>query len=208
MMKQILKNLIIVGIVITMLASAAIAQIDPDPDGIGLYADLAATQTSISVAPFTEFEVYLVATNISEEDIVIWGTEIGWDPGLLYMDHSFPYGNIDNHIFFFGTDEADMAIAGSDYSILAYGPNAHLLTISFLFFDNIPHYLYLRPFWYGSGPDTQISYGSKQMHDAYEPNIPLHPSSGSFDLPVFVVNGDAPVESESMSFGQVKRLYR
>ena len=36
----------------------------------------------------------------------------------------------------------------------------------------------------------------------------LYPSSGGIDLPVFRINAEAPVATESMAWSHVKALYR
>ena len=50
-----------------VLASCAFAQIDPDPDGIGIYFDLEATQVSATVEVGEAVTGYLIATNPSQE---------------------------------------------------------------------------------------------------------------------------------------------
>ena len=41
-----------------------------------------------------------------------------------------------------------------------------------------------------------------------QPEYPLYPSSGSQSLPVAMINGDAPIATESQTMDSVKVLYR
>jgi hypothetical protein len=69
------------------IALPASAQIDPDPDGIGIYADLGATLTSVTAAPEQPFEVYLMITRPSRlEDI------IAWECSLVVPDNAVIWG--------------------------------------------------------------------------------------------------------------------
>jgi hypothetical protein len=191
------------------LSTCAFAQIDPDPDGIGIYADLAATCNNLTIGAFTEFEVYLIATNITETDIVTWGLGIDWTPGLMITGHTYPYTLVGNHIFSLSVNSLVMAVSSQGFTILTYGPDAHLVTLRFISLTAGTDSIYLGPFHWNSTYETAITYNSERTWNSIpEPSIVLHPSSGAFTAPVFVVNEDAPVANEDMTIGQVKRLYR
>ena len=207
-MKQMIKLVIAVGLMTAMLAPAALAQIDPDPDSIGIYADLEATQVNLMAEAFSTFEVYLIATNISEDDIVNWGLKVVGDSGLHYVGFSVPQSDVNVTLYSTG-DEIDIYAYKNDSSTIAVGPHAHLLTLSFTVMDVDPHNLYIEPWHYnGYYPELYPYYHSSRTWGDLLPQVELHPSSGAYDLPVFVVNGEAPVANESMTMGQVKSLYR
>ena len=52
-------------------------------------------------------------------------------------------------------------------------------------------------------------YSTNGVISSLDPDrIPLYPSTGSSDLPVAMINGEAPVASESRSWDGVKVLFR
>jgi hypothetical protein len=69
------------------LAWPATAQIDPEPDGIGIYADLAATRTSVTADPGVPFEVYLMITRPSNPS----GIQ-GWECGIEVPGNAVIWG--------------------------------------------------------------------------------------------------------------------
>jgi hypothetical protein len=189
------------------LSTRAAAQVDLDPNGIGIYADLAATCNNLTTPAFTEFEVHLIATTITETDIVTWGLGIDWTPGIVMTGHDFPYDLANAPIFSVNANSVVMGVYSQGYTILTYGPNAHLLTLRFISLEAGTDYLYLGPFHIGPVYEATIQYHSDRTWNS-EPSTALHPSSGSYTAPVFAVNGDAPVVNEDMTMGQVKSLYR
>lgn len=65
------------------------------------------------------------------------------------------------------------------------------------------------PYFYDSPIQLYVTYGwefggyGTGLDGAY-----FQPSSGSWDLPVAVINGQGPVAGESQTWGQIKATYR
>ncbi len=183
-----------------MLASAAMAQIDPDPDGIGIYFDQGATVNSVVVADGTEsVTAYLILTNPTiDGDMNNWtgfvstylndanqGTTIFGRPN---NGHNLIVSNMPGsfHWSFQVSVYSDPPLPATPITILA-----ELEILMYNFED--PIYLYVHE---GAG------------YSAGAGGAAMNPASGSWDLPLAVINGEAPVAVESKPWGGVKLLYR
>jgi len=201
----------LIAVPLFLLAGPVMAQIDPDPDGIGIYADLDAAQPGIQVPLFTEFDAYLIATNISEDDILSWALRLYPSSGLYFAAYPVPYECSVLNVHTHGTDLniiCSNTLNGEDSIPLGTGPQVHLMTLSMVVVEPGPHGLYIEPYDYSPFTEPYPEYSSVRTIANGLPWIELNPSSGSCELPVFVVNGDEPIANEEMSFGKVKRLYR
>ena len=198
-------RLLRMGFVLVLVLSAAsvFAQVDTDPDGIGIYFDQGATANSAVVAEGTDtVDAYLILTNPSlEGNLDFWtcyvstylddpnqGTTIFGGPvnGTNLIVSNMPGG------FSWGfrvSPYSDPPLEATSTTVLA--------VLQVLIFDfNTPIFLYIR----GADSDVGYSVGSE--------GAAMSPSSGSWDLPVAAINGEAPVATESQSWGQLKSLYR
>ncbi len=215
-MRQGFRITIILGLLAALSAGPAVGQIDPDPDGIGIYADFGATQPSIQVDPVEEFTLHLIATNLGEADVVTWALKVTPSPGLYILGYEIPYDyqshfyQVDGGAYHFivSGDLGDPSADPPEPPVpIGYGPNMRLLDITFLIGELGPHYLFIGPNEVlGSGPDPV--YSSSRTLIEGPGLIPLYPSSGSNDAPVFVVNGQDPIANEILTFGAVKALFR
>lgn len=191
-----------------LLAAPTHAQIDPDPDGVGIYADTGATQVSAMAALGTPVELYVIATNLSEDDIVVWNLRIAYDAGLWAGGITIPYVH---HGRFLHYNPNGISVAvWNDYdapSPLGYGPHMHLLTFTAICTDYGPQSFYLRNYHHGV-IEPYPEYYSMATIQPGTSMVELHPSSGSFELPVFTFNGEDPIADEVLTLGQVKALYR
>ncbi len=198
-------------LLVLLLATPAAAQIDPDPDGVGIYADTGAMLTSIMIDPGTSFEVYLIATNISEDNILAWNLRIRHDTGLWVGNYTIPYDFHDTHQDF-ESDGINIGVWNDIDAIpripLGLGPNMILLTMSVIPLVDQPQHLYIENTVIHTIPEPYPAYESTESWDTGDGWVELHPSSGSYDAPVFVVNGADPIATEAMTLGQVKALYR
>ncbi len=71
--------------------------------------------------------------------------------------------------------------------------------------------LEISPYYYDEPINLYVLPGSGFPAGGYETDLgsaAFHPSSGSWDLPVAVINGQAPVAVESQSWGQVKSIFQ
>jgi hypothetical protein len=177
-------------------APAAHAQTDPQPDGIGIYADLGATQTSAFVGSIQSVEVHLLATRLSvTEGITAWETEVRIEPaGAAYLAGVTLAGGGYNI-----SDPPHLQVGYAPGVLPAEGPIVALATLEILLVSLDPVELHLVDTEQG-GP-----------YYALEPDgrpVPLHRSTGGEGTAVFRFNGPGPVPAEAPSWGRLKALYR
>jgi hypothetical protein len=179
----------------------AIGQLDPGPDGIGIYADLEGTQASMMAEPGM-VELHVLATGLSEPGgIGGWEMSLYFDGPVTYLGYLIPYNHINVGIF-----PSFSVGAGGD--IRPQAPVIHLMTMTFLVTGTDPADFYIRaahlPEGGSLGNDLPVyADGANFSH-----LVNLFPSSGSVELPVFSINGEQPVATEPVSFGGIKALYR
>jgi len=183
-----------------LLAATSLAQIDPCPDGIGIYFDQEATQVTATAELGETVVAYLIATNPSQVgglalwegsvftpvfEVVIWGSP---SYGINLANNMPPGGP---SFSFLVTPDPPLpalqpifVLATLDVTVWAEGPiGLHVGGYSF----ELPMY---------------------RVDDPYGQDHSLYPASGSVDLPVAVINGDPPIPVEPGSWGQLKTLYR
>lgn len=180
--------------------SGALAQIDPDPDGIGIYFDLEATQITATVEAGEPVTGYLIATNSSQEgDLALWEAYVSSTVFNVIIWGDPEYGiNI----------AMNMPPGGPGFSFLVspFTPlpqlqNVFLLgTLTITVLTEGPVGLQI----HGNGYEFPMY----RVDDLNGPDHFWYPSSGSVDLPVAVINGPAPVAVEAHSWGRVKSLFR
>ncbi len=175
-------------------ANGARAQIDPDPDGIGIYFDMEATIVTAVAGTGDYVQAYLVGTNLSHSgDIDYWESHVGPDQGASVSGD--PYGSY-NYAMNMPGDPSWHCIALSPDPPLPAQEITLLASLDIYILDGSgPIGLYV------SGVDRYRIFGSADEHSMY-------PSSGSPDLPVATINGDAPVPVATGTWGAVKLMYR
>lgn len=193
------KNLFLVFIIVR--ASGALAQIDPDPDGIGIYFDLEATQISTTVEVGDVVTGYLIATNPSQEgglstwvatvrstvlEVYIWGSPIN---GINVATNMPPGGSIFSFVVSQNTPLPPLQ------SITLLG------TLGITVMADGPIGLEVHGGW-------ELEFPMYRVDEFDSPDHWLYPSSGNVDQPVAVINGPAPVATEPLLWGQVKSLFR
>lgn len=176
----------------------AIGQIDPDADGIGIYFDVGATVTSATVTvvppPPVSMSAWLVATRVSMPGFVRhFEGVVEWDgvadaevhphmPTGWDMCWEMPVSNYDN------------ICADIEPALLATGDAVVLKRYDILVWGDLASFrFHIRSFRLWLYPLVEIA---------------LHPSSGDWNLPVAVINGEAPVPVEATAWGSVKSLFR
>ncbi len=182
-------------------ATAVTAQIDPDVDGIGIYADLGGLERSIDVLDPANFDLYVLATRISGEGIMWWEASLDVDPGLVVYHITFPEGTdmygfvLDQHTL------GGMNHVESEYFI-GSGDVIHLATLHCAVVDTDPKHI-----WFDVGGGGEVP-GYTVVREPGAEFIPLNPSSGGLGIPAFTVNGVAPIANEDASWSDVKSLFR
>lgn len=183
------------ALLLLLIATPCLAQLDPDPDSIGVYFDEGATQVVTTALVEEEVDAYLIATHPTRT-----GGLAMWEAVVVSAGaYAQVWGGPTN-----GFNTAMNMPGSSHYSFTVFGnpPLQQLEPITVL------AHLTIWPMEAGTialrlGPTTY------RLEDIYtSPDYPLYPSSGSLDLPVAVINGDPPVAVEMATWGAVKSLYR
>jgi hypothetical protein len=190
------KALLTAGLLtLTMAAGAtAPAQLDPGPDGLGVYFDLDATQVAAEAGEAQTVPAYLVATGLTlSGDVTYWSARLcPWGAaeiqGTCRNSHNYSM-NMPGDACWSGTAFAfEPSFPAQDITVLAD------LQIT-VWWDEDPVLIFIQ-----AGPEYQTSTADHLF--------PLNPSSGAWDLPVAVINGPAPVAGRTATWGGLKALYR
>ncbi|PID78761.1 hypothetical protein CSA17_06085 [bacterium DOLJORAL78_65_58] len=194
---------------LSLLAPAAgFAQLDLTArNQIGIYTDADCTSASVDLTSVGMLDAYIVVTNpySNERDepvSALTGYELGLTiPGdnagflqILSMNIAVPglnIGNSTNHLVGFGSPA--------------------------LVVDNKLHVSTLSLFYSGSGQDVAIHMTTATpasiegvmclLEAVTEDLIPVYPSSGSFENPVFAINASVTA-TDVTSFDNIKAMYR
>jgi len=188
-----------------LLSATAFAQLDPGPDGIGVYADMDGMVNSITQEEgLLEVQLLLMGCT-AETGIQAWEAAILCDGCLTFLGHQLPYEGFNVSAM------PDITVGvsdGEDNLPIAQEPIMHLTTLQFLVTGPEEGNIYVKPvsFFEGSGSMGNYlpAYAAGETNQLYA----MYPSSGSVNLPVFRVNGEAPVATTSFTLDGVKALYR
>jgi hypothetical protein len=173
-----------------------------DPDGIGFYADVEGSAQVIDVLPGEEFEVYLLATNISADGgIAGWEMSLWASDNLTVLDWDIPYPHINIGIF------PDFAV-GIPAPFLLPDPVIPLMAVSLKIQDNSPGQLLIKNASTPPGGSLN-NYLPAYCNGADFGDLrSLYPSSGDINRPVLRVNGTSAVPSGKYTWGEVKNMFR
>ena len=195
-------SILMLGMVL-MACGPVGAQIDPDPDGIGIYADLEGTVNHVDAAVDTELSLYILATNITAEG-GMWKWQLRVEttsPDIVLLNLEYPYEAIE----LCGGANVDRMVSFLD-NIIPKATIIHMATLNLvvigtgsadLFLDNSSCHI----------PDLPPTYATL-VSESESRTVFLTPSSGSVEAPVFRINGSAPVTTVNSVWGSVKSLYR
>jgi hypothetical protein len=184
-----------------LIASGAMAQVDPDPDGIGIYFDAAATQNATAAAYGDVVTAYLVATHPSlAGNLFAWQAFVISSPGdACITGEPIQGGNIYMNMppcgpnFGFIVQNFDPRPPVQDATVLA------TLTITMTDENQVV------TLFVGGATQALPSYNVGGIGTPWQD---LHPASGSADLPVARINGEAPVPVLGETWGALKSLFR
>ena len=200
-----MRRLIALTILATLIAPAAHAAIDPDPDGIGVYFDLNADVYEIAMGPSVPFNAYIIVTNPTGTGIqgYEFSRIITVPPGMEGMFFTLVeiwHGYNDIH-------PVEPPGLGNDFMI-SFGtpipatPTVTLVTWQFMLLAPMIVDFYLGP---SSG---EFGTNGLLVYESPTGPVPLHVSSGDPALRVATVNGTGVVPVTMTSFGSLKALYR
>lgn len=181
------------------LACPALAQLDPDPDGIGIYADPGATSVCVTARPGDIFPVYLCITRPSTTTgIQAWACRVVVPENAQILAWNIPGFSLNV------AQPPEFAVGrGTDWQLPA--PVVNIMTFYVSVTNRSPAYFYLEgaPLA-GTGFDQAPVY--LEAGDYETPHF-LHSFPAGPSQPMFAVNATIVAE-EPTSWGQVKALYR
>ncbi len=175
------------------------SQIDPNPDGIGIYFDTDATSVVTTAQTGDFVQAYLIGTNMSHLgnlyvwESYVWTSYVGQQSPYI---HGEPYNAFNTAMNMPGTP-------GWSFVALVY-PEPPLPVQEITLLASLTIFI----------EDASVPVGlfvssySNYSFSGYGPEYPMYPSSGSSTLPVAMVNGETPVASETSTLESVKALYR
>jgi hypothetical protein len=196
-----MKRAICLGCALLLLAGAgsAAAQTDPDTDGIGFYADRDAIANSMAADVGVPVQFYLVHTRCSSKaGTAAWECTVSWTGSVVVAGW-----NIE------GTGPLNFAVPPEfevGYGIPTPWSPAIVLMNVWCFVQDAG----ACKFYLGAGPFDSLNNGLPVFvaGDDVEDMRSMYPSSGSTELPVFIINDDGPVATEKMAWSEVRSLYR
>ena len=194
-------RILVLSWLLVLLCRPAAAQVDTDPDGIGLYFDEAATVNAVEAAPYATVHAYLIATHPSREgDIAYWEAALRGGPADNMIHGTARGGGYNSWV--------DMPVAdGCTFAVhyiaepLPRRDIVILADIDIVLHDEVGAY----PLRICGLATAEPRYRTVAVDD---PLHDLHPSSGSAASPVAVINGAAPVAASRVTWSGVKVLFR
>ena len=177
---------------------------DPLPNTVGLFLDFEGTVDRIQVPTGEPFSVHLIIRQPTPCDpnanfSWCWGCRVAPSRNIQIL-------NWGDHLC------GDNAVTPPDYFVCCPGsfpvdlPSVRLATISALVTDTQTGFFYIRSF-YSDGLMIEPFYSTWDGITLPLCFNWLHPSSGSFEIPVFVVNGSEPQPCETTTWSSLKALY-
>ena len=183
---------------VVFLAATTFAQIDPDPDGIGIYADMEGNVNSVNLEVGQPLEVYLLLTRPSAAEPEL----LGWQCGIEVPDNVSIWGwSIPGAFLNFGSPPNFCVGRGADPTPLL-GTTIYLMSFIIVPLDSneavftITDGGWITP--YEGYPIYQTGLGNDYAY-AMDP-YPSGPGEMTFS-----VNGTVP--NEMSTWGEVKALY-
>lgn len=194
-----MKQLVIALLLVAVTAGYAQAQIDPDDDGIGVYADPCAGIPCIDL-PAGDHIIYLVITHpTAPMGILGWECTVTYDgPGFVRY-----YEILGQHVNIGTQPEFIVGLAEPAINPVSY-PSVPIAMIHLTLTDvTDPMEFYVGSTWFHSLPDPVPAYIDAGTGETKE----LQQSTGGPDTPVFSINGDCVVDAETETWGGIKALY-
>lgn len=191
-----ISSCIIIGIGLGV-ATPVTAQLDPDPDGLGFYADLDGFVNHVNVPINTPLQIYLLHTRCSASSgVSAWECTVGLTGHIIVLG----WNPVGGYINFNVPPEFEVGI----YPPLPWAPAILLMDVWLMVQDLAPCYLSL-----SGGPLNSLGDGLPvfAVGDNPEDLRTIYPSSGDVNLPVFAINGQAPIAVVNSTWGEVKNLY-
>lgn len=181
-------------------AVAAVAQVDPGPNGMGIYADLDGLANRVDQETGVPMEVYLLLTNPT--GVAKLG---GWECRIVVPDNVVIWGWNHPHpgTMTFATPPDFMSV----FTPIPYAVVSHLMTFIIVPLDEEPAQFYLEAL-----PGMENAPLPRYLDVDYAGGVEgtliyANPYPGGPEEPSFVLNGGM-VPTVAASWGEVRALYR
>lgn len=194
-----MKKLLVLGLLLLM-ASTAMAQIDPDPNGIGVFFDQAGT-IRCGQATGGMLSVYVIASNIScPGGIGGWEANVTMNaPGLMYLSAVLA-----------GTGPINLYTA-PEFQVglgvpMGYAPNMLLATVNYFVMAGTPGTFFVGPIVHPQSIPGAACYadGADVGH-----LVPFQPPQGLWTLPAALLNTPCGlVGADPATWGGVKGMFK
>jgi hypothetical protein len=181
----------------------ALAQLDPDDDGIGVYFDpSAAGSNCVFLEPGT-YRSFVVITHPTAQRAGVGGWEAKiWLTGPAIITNTTYEGNSLN---FLSPPEYLVGIQIPLYNPYMY-PAVVVAYFDYVLLDDTePVYWWIDAIFRSSLPEKVPAYLDG---DDYNIIIPLQQPTGGPDIPVASINGECAVPADDVSWGEMKTLFR
>ncbi len=199
-----MKHIVTVASLLALLlcCGTALAQLDPDDDGIGIYFDPCACVNCVPMEAGAHIG-YVVITHPTAQQAGVGGWEAKiWVEGPAVITNMTFQGNAIN---FTNPPEYFVGIQVPLYNPFMY-PAVVVAVVDFLLLDDqVPVDWYIDGIYRHSLPNRQPAYLDG---DDYNIIIALQQPTGGPTIPVATINGDCAVPTTEASWGDVKSLYR
>ncbi len=197
-----MKKFALILIATMLVASAAVAQLDPDDDGIGVYFDPCACVNCLTLDAGNH-NGYLVITHpTSPIGVGGWEAKMTVE-GPAYIVNMSLEGDAINVAT--RPDEYIVGVAAPLYNPYSF-PAIVVAIMDILIVDTAaPVNFYLDGVYFHSGPERFPAYLDGVDYDIIKM---LQQSTGGPEFPVATINGECAVAVESESWDGVKALYR
>jgi hypothetical protein len=202
-----MKNFVHVSVLLAtlLLAVPALAQLDPDDDGIGVYFDPSGAGSNCVPMEPGLHRSFLVITHPTSQQAGVGGWEAKiWLEGsalitrISYEGNSFNFAN--------RADEYIVGIATPLYNPWMYPAVVVAIFDFFVLEDTAPVYWYIDGVYFHSLPEKVPAYLDG---DDYNIIIELQQPTGGPTIPVASINSDdCAVETEPVSWGGMKALFK
>lgn len=175
-----MKSLFTLSVAMVLIVAAPVAaQVDLDPDGLGIYVVKGGLTNSLEAQPGF-VDVYLLGTHTTTPRIKGWGTRVKITGNAYVTDLITPYPS---DLIYTHPEPGSF-----EYIVTAY-PD---LPFDGIFPGAIPQsWHYINEGGYHSSVATEF-----------------HPSTGSWDTPVMSINGPAAIPVVPCTWSEVRALYQ
>ncbi|MEN8007998.1 MAG: hypothetical protein ABFS42_13345 [Candidatus Krumholzibacteriota bacterium] len=194
-----MKKLIVIFGCMILWAATGTAQIDPNPDGIGIYADMAGMVNQVQLEEGVPMEVYLLLTRPSGDQYLG-----AWECSIVVPDNITVWG--------WNLPVAGSLTISTPPSFLVAHPTIpfqtvnHLLTFIIVPLDSEPAQFYITRYTGPGGGDEPRYINSHESPMDGQELINLTPYPSGVGEPTFTLNPTVmPVTS--VSWGGVKALF-